>query len=96
MNDLTRRIRAAQVQAGEQVVLDDLRARGLAEPEVLAPEQRGIIRDWNHNMDEMPKAGSFEVMRIYPAVYRHMESFDVIEPGTGRMFRPVAWRKREA
>lgn len=33
MHDLSRRIHAAQVHAGEQVVLQSLRERGLAEPD---------------------------------------------------------------
>jgi ribosomal protein S18 acetylase RimI-like enzyme len=33
MNDLTNRIRAAQTHAAEQVVIADLEARGLAEPD---------------------------------------------------------------
>lgn len=64
--------------------------------EVLNPVPRGYLRDWNFKLGEMPADGRFEVLRIYPEVYRNdPESLMVIEPRSGRMFRPIAWRRRD-
>lgn len=69
-------------------------AKKITAGELLAPEPRGHMRDWNFKLEQMPPRGSFEVMRIYGDVYRYdNESLMVIEPTHGRMFRPVAWRK---
>lgn len=71
------------------------RTKRAASQEVLKPVPRGHLRDWNFKMNAMPDKGRFEVMRIYPEVYRSdPESLIVIEPTTGRMFRPIAWRKK--
>jgi predicted HAD superfamily Cof-like phosphohydrolase len=64
--------------------------------ELLAPVPRGYLRDWNFKLETMPARGSFEVLRIHSEVNR----FDpdgqmVVEPRTGKMFRPVAWRRHK-
>jgi hypothetical protein len=62
--------------------------------EVLQPEPRGYLRDWNHNLDQMPEGEMIEVLRIHRGVERHdADSLMVVEPYSGRAFRPVAWRR---
>lgn len=52
-----------------------------------------LSSDWNFDLSAMPKKGHFEVLRVYPEVFRHMpEEIYVIVPATGRMFVPSAWR----
>lgn len=47
---------------------------------------------WRRNLTTMPKNGHFEVMRVRE-VFRHVpEKLFVIEPDTGRMYVPTAWR----
>lgn len=48
---------------------------------------------WNRDIKTMPTKGRFEVLRVYPDVFLHLpgESY-VIEPQSGRMFVPAAWR----
>jgi hypothetical protein len=48
---------------------------------------------WNTDLEAMPVDGHFEVLRVYPDVFRHSHaSHHVIEPMKGRMFVPTAWR----
>jgi hypothetical protein len=54
---------------------------------------RGALVGWNFKLATMPTEGSFEVLRVYDEVFRHMPGdTTVIEPYHGRMFTPVAWR----
>lgn len=65
-----------------------------AKNEVLQPEPRGYLRDWNHHLDQMPEGELIEVLRIHRGVERvDADSLMVVEPQSGRAFRPVAWRK---
>ena len=53
-------------------------------------------KQWNYDLSKMPTEGQFEVMRIRK-VFRHLPtSQDVIEPSTGRMYVPLAWRPTAA
>ena len=55
--------------------------------------KRGTLTGWNANIEAMPDEGHFEVLRVYPEVFRHMKNERyVIEPMSGRMFVPMAWR----
>lgn len=64
--------------------------------DVLDPAPRGYLRDWNFKLEQMPETGDFEVMRIHREVYRfEADSLMVVDPITGKMFRPVAWRRKE-
>lgn len=51
------------------------------------------LRPWNTDISAMPAEGHFEVLREYREVYRCMpDEKYVIEPSSGRMFVPFAWR----
>ena len=51
------------------------------------------LTGWITNLSKMPTRGRFEVLRAYPEVFRHEPGkLLVVEPVTGRMFRPTAWR----
>lgn len=64
--------------------------------EVLKPVPRGYLRDWNHKIEAMPTKGAFEVLRIQEVHRLDDESLMVVEPITGRVFRPFAWRRKKA
>lgn len=53
MSDLIEKIRRAQIHAGEQVVVDDLRRRGLA-----AEVGCAVVSLADHRKANMPQAGS--------------------------------------
>lgn len=75
--------------------LQRAKAAAKATQEVLKPEPRGHLRDWNFKLETMPARGTFEVLRIYQEVARFdPEGAMVVDPVTGRMFRPIAWRTK--
>jgi hypothetical protein len=58
------------------------------------PSDEGLARDgWRTDLEDMPVNGRFEALQYRTEVFRHLhDSQWVIEPTTGRMFVPKAWR----
>jgi hypothetical protein len=46
---------------------------------------------WNTDLSQMPTAGAFDVLRINRDVHRWSLD-EVVDPTTGRIFGPTAWR----
>ena len=51
-----------------------------------------VAQDWNDDIDQMPTEGEFQVLQV-KRVFRHEPNgLRVIDPITGRVFIPHAWR----